>query len=188
MASLARHFGTRGRKRSLQMCYECEAGRRDAPYEDINRTAAWTQTLYRSRPWDQPPPLLVVPFEPEDGRQEFLYKRDIFHIVKLGLLRHWVASTLVSLIQWGCAFTVEGEPNAVGYQLERAHAFLRCGAWRSRSLQRCGAFPGTFSTGQMRKRPRGPMSKPQIVSCWPAGSALCFRLMLHRRLEKSKSS
>ena len=125
MASLARHFGTRGRKRSLQMCYECEAGRRDAPYEDINRTAAWTQTLYRSRPWDQPPPLLVVPFEPEDGRQEFLYKRDIFHIVKLGLLRHWVASTLVSLIQWGCAFTVEGEPNAVGYQLERAHAFFK---------------------------------------------------------------
>lgn len=123
IANLVRHYGTRGRKRSLEMCYECGAGAPNVPYEDVRSSAKWRRTCYRTRPWMEQPPLAVVPFEGD--RAEYLYKRDVFHIMRLGLLRHWVGSALVSLIQWGQTFSIEGEPNNADIQLTRAHSSFK---------------------------------------------------------------
>ena len=122
-AGFTRYFGKKGRKRSLAMCYECGAGLPGVPYEDTNANAAWTRTVYFERPWEQPPPLSACPFEPLDGRPEFAYKKDPFHTMKLGLMRHFVGSVLITLIQWKL-FHVAGESNAADICLTRAHSYF----------------------------------------------------------------
>lgn len=87
MGNFVRHFGTKGRKRSLLMCYECLAGSDSRPYEDVSFSPSWKDSVYTTRPWDVPPPVSIIPHDSMAG--ERLFKRDIFHIMKLGCMRHY---------------------------------------------------------------------------------------------------
>ena len=57
----------------------------------------------QSVPWDKddPPPLAAVPFAADGEYQAFLYKRDMFHVIKHGLGREAVASILLMLSYMG---------------------------------------------------------------------------------------
>ena len=129
---LTRYHGKKGRKRSFHMCNECLAGVASMPYEDMSFRPKWARSLWAERPWDgelNPPPLLVVPFD--QSAPERMYRRDVFHITKQGVWRHFIGSVLVVLVQWRY-FKVRGESNAAPVQLQRAHSYfvMWCGAFR----------------------------------------------------------
>ena len=139
IAYFDRYYGRKGRKKSLACCFECMAGLPGMPYEDCNATAAWTATVYSARPWSIPPPMALCPFEPDtpQGKPEMLYKKDPFHILKLGLFRHYIGSVLVTLVQWN-QFWVANESNAAPVQLNRAFSYFRmwCLAFRKTAALR----------------------------------------------------
>ena len=120
--NLCRYYAKRGRKRALSMCPECEAGKPGFPYEDLRAAPAWKRTCYRTRPWVLEPVLAALPCDAK--APEKMIRRDIFHLTKLGLYRHFVASTLVLLVHWRY-FKVAGESNAAPEQLVRAHGCFR---------------------------------------------------------------
>lgn len=127
LGGLTRHHGTKGTKRPLMMCWECHAGLPNLPYEDVSETPLWSTTLYQTRPFEVEPPLSAVPFDSVCG--ERMYKRDIFHITRLGVFRHYVASILVTIIKWGY-FKIEPPPpegNSADVQLQRS--FGHCKLW-----------------------------------------------------------
>lgn len=122
---LQRHYGTKGRKRSLAMCPECYAGIRGYPYEDVGSCPKWTHTLWRARPWDEnePPTITIAPFD--SAQPERVLRRDPMHITKLGIFRHHVASTLILLVHWKY-FAIPGKAhNDASTQLERAHGHFK---------------------------------------------------------------
>ena len=132
VACLTRYHGKKGRKRSLHMCNECLAGVASMPYEDMSFRPKWARSLWAKRPWDEelnPPPLLGLSFDQQ--APERMYRRDIFHITKQGVWRHFIGSVLVALVKWRY-FKVRGESNAAPVQLQRAHSYfvMWCSAFR----------------------------------------------------------
>ena len=89
----------------IAMCYQCEAGVREYPYEDVSRTAAWRATINICRPWSRAPQLARIPFN--ERKPETCFKRDIFHTDKQGMGRMGCACIIVDLAQMDY-FTGEG--------------------------------------------------------------------------------
>ena len=127
IGNLIRHHGTRGKKRPLMMCPECHAGGPGLPYEDVSEQAAWMNTLYQTRPWNEDPPLTIIPFDPVCG--ERMHKRDIFHITRLGTYRHYVGSVLVTLISWGYFQIHPPPPEGNGADVQLQRSFGHCKLW-----------------------------------------------------------
>ena len=68
------------------------------PYEDTSGKPLWEGTLGDRLGWDTFPPILTgIPLLPEHGWEFF--KTDVWHNYHLGLGKHWVASSLVSLLE-----------------------------------------------------------------------------------------
>lgn len=79
------------------ICAYCLAGTTGYPYSDTSQSAAWRQSMWASRPWDQPSPLALIPTE--DPHPEVFYKADPFHTFLLGLGRYFLASSIIMLGQ-----------------------------------------------------------------------------------------
>ena len=81
------------------ICFMCRAGQEGLPWEQLTPDAPWRSTCYQVRPWkdNNPPSLLDVPFSP---RPERMFRSDLLHLVKLGVARHFVASSVVALGEW----------------------------------------------------------------------------------------
>ena len=143
MGNLTRHFGTKGRKRDLLMCYECLAGSADKPFEDVNFEPSWKDTIYTVRPWDIPPPVSICPFD--DNAGERMFKRDIFHLMKVGCMRHYVGSVLTTLIAWKYFQILPPPPegNSADVQLQRSFGHFRL--W-------CATFSKTPSLRSFSRR------------------------------------
>lgn len=103
ISNLHRCFNKQTARTGLQMCHECEAGGSSMPWEDASHSPCWANHLYKSRPWIVPPTILAIPFEPMDasGKPEMILRRDLFHNSKMGILRDYIASTLLFLIALG---------------------------------------------------------------------------------------
>ena len=114
MGRLSRTFmhltGTSG------ICFMCRAGQEDLPWEQLTPDAPWRSTCYEQRPWKSsaPPSLVDVPFSP---RPERMLRSDLLHLVKLGVARHFLASSVVVLGEWG----VFGDSLSIDKILEAAH-------------------------------------------------------------------
>ena len=88
------------------ICWMCCAGQesnprlglRAIPFEDTSGKPLWEGTLGKCDAWDQTPPILEgVPLHVDDHWQFF--KTDVWHNLHLGLAKHWVASSLVSMLE-----------------------------------------------------------------------------------------
>lgn len=109
----------------LEMCHECGAGTPAKPFEDFGHDPSWGNSLYQQRPWDEPPSIAMIPFEPEDdrGKPEMVLRRDIFHNSKVGILRDYVGSSILLLVKLGYWNSEDpNESNRREICLERAHA------------------------------------------------------------------
>ena len=81
------------------ICLHCLAGRANIPWEDFGPSAAWRATMYQERPWSsrQPSCLHMVPYSDTPER---MFRSDCLHLVKLGVARHFLASSIVLLGEW----------------------------------------------------------------------------------------
>lgn len=94
--ALQRSWENQGRIRDIPCCHECMGGQPGVQWDDIiSDRPAWAVTRFTVRPWYDPPCMLAVPFcklSPER-----LYKRDPFHLTKVGIYRDVVGSIVVFL-------------------------------------------------------------------------------------------
>lgn len=94
------------RKPCEGICWMCLAGQEAnpsknliaIPFEDTSGKPLWERTLGQQVAWDETPPLLQgVPLLQCD--HWMFYKTDVWHNFHLGLAKHWVASSLVSMLE-----------------------------------------------------------------------------------------
>ena len=72
------------------LCPHCLANTRDIPFEDLGANALWTQTVFRSTPWNRPPPLRFIPGA---DRPQFI-QFDLMHVLPHGCGRNFIASVI----------------------------------------------------------------------------------------------
>ncbi|CAE7731172.1 unnamed protein product [Symbiodinium sp. CCMP2456] len=147
-SGLKRSYEHVGRAQDIPVCMECEAGFAETPFEDANANALWTRTIGRSAPWTGTPPFVQLPF---DNWQSFpsrvtdFFRRDPFHVFRLGVARNFLASAILLLCNLG-AFDLQGESKSVDNRLVRAWrqfelfmdaASLHVGGLRSFSKKKC---------------------------------------------------
>ena len=92
VAQLTRSYEHKGQVRHLACCHECMGGLEDLPWEDCSEYPVWERTMFTTRPWSSVPPLQQVPFDKQ--APERFYRKDPFHIGKVGLLRDLAGSIL----------------------------------------------------------------------------------------------
>jgi hypothetical protein len=119
-AKLTRSFEHLGKKRKLEMCHECEGGSDQLPWEDIaSDHPCWGDSVYRSRPWSEAPGLAIVPHDLNRPKRQF--RRDVFHLTKVGIYRDFCACSILLLIELGYF----GTNGALDVKLERAYNSFR---------------------------------------------------------------
>ena len=113
-------------KHGAAMCHECQAGLASYPFEDSRHLPAWAPTMWAIRPYPEEPIWTKIPFErvdaPLQGPTEKFFKRDVFHISRVGVLRYYAASCILLLIKLKYFHEQGGGPNDRPTCLMRAHA------------------------------------------------------------------
>lgn len=119
-------------------CFQCLAGLSQYPFEDMRANPSWLPTVGQVLPWSadasQQSPLLQIPFLPVQS--EKFFRKDPFHVFKQSLGGHFVASTVVLLMDLGY-YTVAGASNSVEELFERAYfdfAFFAKHEWHRRTI------------------------------------------------------
>ena len=87
------------------ICHLCMAGveagpdfHESIPFEDPSPNASWMRTLHLQVPWESLPPLLQgLPLSTQDCIS--FYVTDIWHNFHLGCSKHWIASSIISLLE-----------------------------------------------------------------------------------------
>ena len=107
-------------KKGKGICPQCLAGLDDVPYEDFSWSPLWKPTVGLTHPWpvDDPSPLLQIPGL--GVNQQDLFRKDPFHIFKQTVGGHWVASTIVLLLDLGY-WSRPGQSNQADTLLEFAY-------------------------------------------------------------------
>ena len=117
---LTRSYMNVGYKNPIPCCSECGAGGPGLPFEDSSTRALWRTTLYSQAPWDAVPPFQPLPFEDwSTGQASRFFKRDPFHIFRLGIARNFIGSSLVYLCNEGY-FDSPGDGCGLDARLSRA--------------------------------------------------------------------
>ena len=96
----------RSSKPCTGICWLCKAGQetnaaaglQDIPFEDTSGSPAWEATMGQQDNWDQLPPILEGNALDPSQHHTF-FKTDLWHNMHLGVAKHWVASSLVSLLE-----------------------------------------------------------------------------------------
>ena len=135
VGNFSRGFSHMGRDRGC--CFECRAGESPFPFEDVRLVPVWGSTVYSSRPYVDPSPLLQIPAQPQP---EKFFKRDPFHTFKQAIGCSFLSSSIVVLCELGY---FPGPSEAVTEQLSRAYqdfAFWTKHEWPGRTMQSLKMF------------------------------------------------
>lgn len=98
--------GSSSKKPCGGICHQCLAGQeynpalglQAYPYEDLSSRPCWEETIEQVKPWDSEPVLLDgVALDP--GRKASFFAYDLWHSFHLGVCKHFVASSLVVVIE-----------------------------------------------------------------------------------------
>ena len=124
IAAFDRCYATAGTVNNLMMCPQCHAGTDQLPYTDVSDSPAWASTCHASVPWSALPRLSRIPFC--SARPAAMYRFDIFHCLKFGILKDLGACLLIELASHGM-FDCAGVRESVGLpaRLERAHMLFK---------------------------------------------------------------
>ena len=118
-ANYTRSYQNVGRVHSHAFCPECSAGEAGVEGFDMSDPPNWAATAYSLDPWETLPALSRIPFA--QSKPATLYRRDAFHTLKYGMLKDFVASTIIWLAQMGY-WDYDGDSKNLDSRLERAHA------------------------------------------------------------------
>ena len=175
---LTRSYQNVGHRNPKPCCSECLAGSPNTPFEDFRPQAAWRQTLYASVPWLGRPPFHHLGFEDWDsGGSARFFKRDHFHIFRLGIARQFIASSLILLCNEGW-FDSEGDSRAIDVRLMRAWDW--CTLWRETHGYRL-----TIRSFNRQKLHYGTMDSFPWIGCKGSDTPLLLKFLdwfakLHR--------
>ena len=80
------------------ICPECCAGRLQYPFEDIRRNPGWKSSIGTELPWavGNESPLVQIPTQ--ENAPHLFFRKDPFHIWKQSIGGHWIASSIVLLM------------------------------------------------------------------------------------------
>ena len=97
------------RKPCSGICHLCLAGKEVVtpasnnhspyPFEDLSPQPAWIATLNQEDPWDQCPEILDGAMVQDPACPATFFCVDLWHCFHLGLAKHWIASSLVSVVE-----------------------------------------------------------------------------------------
>ena len=88
------------------ICHLCCAGQeanaatgaQAYPFEDLTFTPCWEQTMHTTLPWETEPGILAnLPLNRSEAASFFCI--DIWHCFHLGVCKHWVANSLVTVVE-----------------------------------------------------------------------------------------
>ena len=116
-----RSYHRTGPVNALKICPLCDAGAEGIPYSDVSSAPEWLRTVGSSEPWLETPPLNEAPFSVRAN----LYKFDPFHVLKFGIFRDAVASTIIRLAFMGFFDFTAGESRGVPERLLRAFSLYK---------------------------------------------------------------
>lgn len=105
--------------RSQQCCHECLAGEDDKPFEDLSESPSWAPSAFVQRPWSTTPVCNETPFCPSAPEKQ--YKKDLFHLTKVGIYRDLSGSCLLWLVYKG----YYGTHGTFDQKLHAAHSMFR---------------------------------------------------------------
>ncbi len=116
VANFSRSFENQAITTDQPCCHECLGGSPGLPWEDVGSNPCWNSTVWGARPWSIDPPMTVVPYDV--SKPESQYKKDPFHLCKVGIFRDLAGSVICFLCFKGF-FGVDGD---VSEKLNRAHS------------------------------------------------------------------
>ena len=116
VANFDRSFENQGVTTDQPCCHECLAGSPNLAWEDVGPNPCWNASVFSVRPWSIVPPMSVVPYDV--SKPEFQYKKDPFHLCKVGIFRDLAGSVICFLCFKGF-FGLGGD---VSEKLNRAHS------------------------------------------------------------------
>ena len=111
LASLKRTFShvpkaASSKKPCTGICHLCLAGQEISgdgtqlyPFEQLTPQPSWLSTLEVSLPWDSEPTILRGHPYLDRTRLAHFFATDIWHNMHLGIAKHWIASSLVSIME-----------------------------------------------------------------------------------------
>ena len=105
VGSLTRSYQNVGYVREIPVCHECDAGSPGIAFENVNPSATWTRTLFRTLPWVVQPPWSSIPFEA--AKPAKFLRRDSFHIFRMGIGRNFLASCVYLLCYMNCSSDIK---------------------------------------------------------------------------------
>ena len=121
IGNLNRSYNTIGQTYGNAMCCFCKAGTPGFPFECIEHSPVWADSIFDERPWDDLPDLMLLDFDSE--KPEYMLKLDLFHLWKVGLGRDLAGSGVVIF----CRIGLFDDPNGgdskdINDRLDRAHS------------------------------------------------------------------
>ena len=136
---LTRSYHNIGHRNMIKVCHECHAGDPQFPFEDFTTGARWKTSMYVDVPWAAPPPFHHILYDGSwmSGRAASFFKRDPFHIFRLGVARNMLGSSIVLLAGDGF-FDYGEESRSIEKRLERAWANFSL--WCITQGERCSAI------------------------------------------------
>ena len=124
---LSRSYQNVGHRNPIPCCHECLAGSPMIPFEDFTTQAAWRRTVYQDPPWNEPPPFHRIPFDDwTAGSAARFFRRDPFHVFRLGIARNFIASSVL-LMCFNGLFDSDSDSREIKERLKRAWA--SCALW-----------------------------------------------------------
>ena len=136
VGQLSRSYYNLGKRSDIPICHLCLAGAPNVAFETVSDTPDWEGSYCMSEPWESPPALASVPFDPL--RKAEIFRLDPFHLWRVGLGRDLVGSGIVCLCQLGYMDLEPGCSKNIDDRLVRAHALFKlwcAGAGRTPALR-----------------------------------------------------
>ncbi|CAE7681954.1 unnamed protein product [Symbiodinium microadriaticum] len=123
VGQLSRSYYNLGKRSDIPICHLCLAGAPNVAFETVSDTPDWEGSYCMSEPWESPPALASVPFDPL--RKAEIFRLDPFHLWRVGLGRDLVGSGIVCLCQLGYMDLEPGCSKNIDDRLVRAHALFK---------------------------------------------------------------
>ena len=112
-----------GTVNSAPICPLCHAGTEGVSYTDVSDAPEWLDTVGSSVPWESTPPLNLAPYSSTFPAN--LYKFDPFHVLKFGIFRDAVGSTIVRLALMGYFDFSAEDPKNISDRLMRGFSLYQ---------------------------------------------------------------
>ena len=122
-ANFNRSYHRTGLVNHQMICPLCEAGAEGISFSDVSDQPAWLRTVGTTDPWESIPPLNNAPYASRCPAG--LYKFDPFHVLKFGVFRDCVGSTVVRLAAMKFFDFEDGESVGIAARLERAYSLYK---------------------------------------------------------------